>query len=344
MKYISLIVFVIFAIGCKTVAPTNVITTKQESEDQFRIAFGSCYDANKKCPLWPHILNSDPDVWVWGGDIVYADTDDMEILSKEYQKLATHSEYKKLKKQAKIMATWDDHDYGLNDGGIEFEAKEESKQEFLNFMEVDKNNERRTRDGVYYSEVFKIKEHSVKIIVLDTRYNRTALTPSEIKGKRYQPNTYGEGTILGETQWNWLINELDQSTSDFNIIVSSIQVLSGEHGYESWANFPHEVDKLEKTIRHSRAKGVMIISGDRHISEVSSKPILGNDFPLIDFTSSGMTHSYDKFKSEENKYRVGEVFQYKSYGVIDLNLKSKVCTFNIIDKNGKVFQSIIQKY
>lgn len=344
MKYISALFFIIIAISCSTIAPKKVITAKHNSEDGFRIAFGSCYDTDKKCPLWSNILESNPDVWIWGGDIVYADTDDMNILSKEYQKLSSHPKYQKLKTQAKIMATWDDHDYGLNDGGKEFTAKENSKQVFLDFMGVDQNSERRTRDGVYYSEVFNVKQHSVKIIVLDTRYNRTALTPSETKGKRYQPNAYGEGSILGDAQWTWLIHELDQSTSDFNIIVSSIQVLSSEHGYETWANFPHEVDKLEKSIRHSRAKGVIILSGDRHISEISSKPLLGNDFPLIDFTSSGMTHSYKKFKSEKNKYRIGKVFQYKSFGMIDINLKSNVCSFKIIDKNGKIFQSIIQKY
>ena len=33
------------------------------------------------------------------------------------------------------------------------------------------------------------------------------------------------------------------SKADFHIIMSSIQVWSNEHGFETWGNFPHEVDK-----------------------------------------------------------------------------------------------------
>ena len=87
----------------------------------------------------------------------------------------------------------------------------------------------------------------------------------------YQPNTAEDATVLGAAQWKWLQNELNSSDADFNLIVSSIQFLSGEHGFETWGNFPKEVEKLEKMIVGSKAKGVMILSGDRHISEFSKK-------------------------------------------------------------------------
>jgi hypothetical protein len=33
-----------------------------------------------------------------------------------------------------IMAVWDDHDYGVNDGGGDFPAKEISRKAFLHFL------------------------------------------------------------------------------------------------------------------------------------------------------------------------------------------------------------------
>ena len=48
--------------------------------------------------------------------------------------------------------------------------------------------------------------------------------------------------------WAWLKNELTSSDADFNLIMSSIQFLSGEHGFESWGNFPKEVEKMESII------------------------------------------------------------------------------------------------
>ena len=38
--------------------------------------------------------------------------------------------YKELKNKVVAIGTWDDWDYGLNDGGVEFTAKKESQQEF----------------------------------------------------------------------------------------------------------------------------------------------------------------------------------------------------------------------
>src|SRR5690606_31116833 len=148
------------------------------------------------------------------------------------------------------------------------------------------------------SEVFETDKGSIKVIVLDTRYFRTELTKSTENNRRYQPNEFGNGTILGEMQWQWLKDELNNSNSDFNVIVSSIQVLSSEHQFEKWANFPHETERLFKLIASSGAKGTFIISGDRHISEFSKTQIDGMNSPLVDFTSSGLTHVYSGFSGE----------------------------------------------
>ncbi len=310
----------------------------------FTIAFGSCNKQNVPNLLWDDVLNSKPNVWIWGGDNVYADTDDMKKLANFYAIQNSVSGYAVLKKSVPVIGTWDDHDYGLNDGGVEFKSKKESQQEFLDFFDVPKNSPRRQQEGVYTAHNYEIPEGSIKILVLDTRYFRTALTKDTESKNRNKPNAYGDGTILGEAQWRWLENELNNSKADFNILVSSVQVLSNEHGFETWGNFPHEVDKLKNIIADSKAKGVAILSGDRHISEFSQTEVEELAYPLIDFTSSGLTHTYTSYSGEPNPYRVGEVVFIVNFGTLDFDFEKKEIIFKLVGDNGTVLGTLEQKY
>lgn len=311
---------------------------------EFTIAFGSCNKSSLDNLLWDDVIASEPDVWVWGGDNVYADTDDMERLRTHYSAQNAVPGYRKMKKRIPIIGTWDDHDYGVNDGGVEFKAKEGSQAEFLDFMEVPKDSPRRQREGVYTTHDFRSPFGSVKVIILDTRYFRTALTPDTLTDKRIKPNTYGEGTILGEMQWKWLGEVLHRSRADFNVIVSSIQFLSNEHGFECWGNFPHEVDRLKSLIAQSKSRGVMILSGDRHISEFSKTKVAGIGYPLIDFTSSGLTHAYSKYSGEPNPFRIGSVISTESFGLVRFNFLTNTVDFMMVGDDGVVFSRLEQSY
>lgn len=335
-----LLVILFFSFNSCKLTPTLHNTEKQP----FKIAFGSCNNQRLENFLWKEIVKQQPNAWLWGGDNTYSDTDNMDTLRRDYGIVLANKDYQQLQKQAKIFATWDDHDYGMNDGGTTFHAKKASQTEFLNFLGVPPNDKRRTQEGVYYAETLRTQAGSVKIIMLDTRYFRTDLTKSKDPKKRFDPNKYGEGTILGEAQWAWLTQELQNSTADFNVLVSSIQVLSCEHGFEMWGNMPHEVDKLKNLIKNSKAKGVVILSGDRHISEFSKTTIEGVSYPLIDFTSSGLTHSYSSFSGESNRFRVGEVVPKISYGVLIFDFKNKEITMEIRGKADMLYQVLRQKY
>jgi alkaline phosphatase D len=126
--------------------------------------------------------------------------------------------------------------------------------------------------------------------------------------------------------------------------MSSIQFLSYEHGFETWGNMPHEAEKLEKIISGSGAKAVIILSGDRHIAEISSKKLKNLSYPLIDFTSSGMTHSFTSYKGEPNKYRLSKVVPKKNFGVLRIDLTSKTVTMEIRGENNVLFEKRVQKY
>lgn len=336
-----LLLFLILIFGCKTAVNTS---TDLQKEASFTLAFGSCNKHDLQNHLWDDILESQPDVWIWGGDNIYADTDDVTVIASMYDAQRKVSGYEKLRSEVPVIGTWDDHDYGLNDGGVEWEIKKASQQAFLNFLDVPIDDPLRAQEGIYAAHEYSLPQGQLKIITLDTRYFRTALTEDPSGQKRYVPNSSTEGTILGEAQWKWLENELGNSTAEFNILVSSIQFLSDQHGFECWGNFPGEVARMKKLLVDSNAKGIIMLSGDRHISEFSSTKLEGLPFPLVDFTSSGLTHVYSNYSGEPNPYRNGEVISQLSFGILKLNFVSRKAHFRIMGDEGKVLAEFEQQY
>jgi alkaline phosphatase D len=334
LKYTYRLVFLLFLIIFPTYSQTKT----------YSIAFGSCDNQRLKNELWKSIDQNHPVAWIWGGDNVYSDTEDMNELRENYTIQKNDSDYLQFIADKQILGTWDDHDYGLNDGGEEYRYKRESQQLLFDFLGTPKEAPERFREGVYNAKVIDIEGNKVKVIVLDTRFFRTAVTKAANSKKRLQPNPYGQGTILGKAQWKWLEDELTSSEAQFNVIVSSIQFVSDKHGFECWGNFPHEIDKLEKLIVSSKAKGTFIISGDRHIGTFSSKKIANLNYPLVDFTSSGLSHAYSNFSGEENPYQVGKVVAEKNFGLLQFDFENNRVIMQIRGLENKLLGEHIQQY
>lgn len=62
-----------------------------------RIAFGSCVRQDLPQPIWDTAIASDPELFVFLGDNIYADTEDMDLMRAKYQMLGDHPGYQKLK-------------------------------------------------------------------------------------------------------------------------------------------------------------------------------------------------------------------------------------------------------
>ena len=306
---------------------TTIGDKQAEPVSDYTLVFASCSDQDRPQPLWEPILGTAPDLFIWGGDNVYADTDDMAKMKADYNKVLSHPVYKQLAANTTITGTWDDHDYGKNDAGAEWEKKDEAKTIFLDFLGVSEDDERRNREGVYFSEMIEAGNGKIKLIVLDTRYFRSPLNNSTDPDKRYEPwpDDHG-GTVLGDNQWAWLEEELKDDSADFTLIVSSIQFLSKEHSWEKWYNFPSEVKKMRELLKTAKARNIIILSGDRHLGEISVDPEVGLGYPLVDFTSSGMTHTWLTYATEANEYRVSNVVKRLNFGLLLFDFQNKQST------------------
>lgn len=288
-----------------------------------RIAFGSCSDEDVEQPLWAPILHSDPQLWVWLGDNIYADTEDMELMWAKYEMQLADAGYSALRARIPVIGTWDDHDYGANNAGREYPRRAESQQLLLDFLGVPANSPRRRREGVYSSETYGPEGKRVKVILLDVRYHRD------------QRGSNGE--MLGEEQWRWLEHELRGSDAAVHLIGSGIQVLPVDHPYEKWENFPAERERLLTLIAETGAPGVILLSGDRHIAEIMRIEDARIGYPVYEVTASGMTHSWES-ADEENRYRLGELMTELNFGMVEIDWDAApaVLRLQIRDRDDRV--------
>ena len=229
------------------------------------ITFGSCYNPREnKHKIFDGILKHQPDVFIFVGDAIYGDTEDMGLLKRKWDALDAVEGFQKLRQSSKLLATWDDHDYGVNDGGKRYPMRAESSEIFLDFCGDSDDSPRRMRDGIYGSYVFGPDGKRCQILVLDTRYFRDDLTRSKGKKKKgtvgwYVPSKDESKTMLGDAQWTWLDQQF-LVPADLRIIVSSTQILADEKGMENWGNLPHERDRLIALIKKHKAEHF-----DRHL-------------------------------------------------------------------------------
>jgi alkaline phosphatase D len=53
-----------------------------------RIAFGSCARQDKEQPIWDRVNAWNPELFIFLGDNIYADTEDMGVMRDKYARLA----------------------------------------------------------------------------------------------------------------------------------------------------------------------------------------------------------------------------------------------------------------
>ncbi|MCX8237363.1 MAG: alkaline phosphatase D family protein [Akkermansiaceae bacterium] len=299
-----------------------------------RLACGSCYKPERDNGIFKVISADKPQAFLFMGDNIYADTSDPKVMKEKYRLLNIQPDYAAFSKSVLILPIWDDHDYGLNDAGREFEMKETSAKLFFEAFNFPAEHEVRKTPGVYHSRIMGPEGKRLQIIMLDTRYFRSPLVKvKEGKRKVYVPQTGPEATILGEVQWKWLTSEL-KKPAELRIIVSSIQIINNKHRFEKWANMPDERKKFLELLRTSKSGPTILLSGDRHLGEVCqiSHHFSHLPFELYEMTTSGMTHA--GAPDDPSLHRVpGTYTRAINYGLIDIDWTNKKPSATLSVKN-----------
>ena len=305
-----------------------------------RILFGSCNSQAYPQKLWPAVIARNATAFVWAGDAIYADVHfghdfssfppktvidhaTPERLHELYEAQKQQEGYKTLlEHDTYITGTFDDHDYGTNNGDETFPMKRESAIAFVEFLGEPKDSPMTMRahngHGVYGVKLIDFdrpfgqqvlseqqsgldpnvdtsddaavpySSHSVALFVLDVRSWKTPWAKLTLDP---------DGDFLGQRQWKWFEEALRRSNAAVNVVVQGLQVHADRHPdanvAEAWTRFPRAQQRLYDLLLEQDAPSILV-SGDVHMAELMRKDCRkGNrKKTLVEVTSSGMTHSW----------------------------------------------------
>lgn len=280
-----------------------------------RITFGSCNNQNQQQPLWKDMIKQKPDLFIWGGDTIYADWGKSETVRKAYDKQKANPDYAQFISQTPYIGIWDDHDYAFDGAGGDLSFKKISQQLMLDFYDVPLDSIRREQEGIYSSYEFGEGQQKIKFIMLDNRYFKD-LDP--------------EAPILGKTQWEWLENEFKNSTASLHFIFSGLSIFSPLLPYsEEWRHYPSEVNRMLSLLKTYQVKAPLFVSGDKHFSSIFKYS------GQLEFLSSGLTHTAPRSTWWYLGRKYPTTYFGISYGQIDISWEEALPKLKMMIRNGK---------
>ena len=310
------------------------------TQEILTLGFGSCLHQDRSMAILKTIEKKELDLFMFIGDNVYGDQKDGELdkLIRTYKQ-----QYNNLENFLKNVSTefiWDDHDFGLNDGGSDYRYKDRAKELFLETWKIPSQDPRRLRDGLYFDKMIKKNGLKVHLIFLDNRSFKSEWKITDEFNKegkeRYVKDFDPDKTLLGKKQWQWLKDKLNED-SDIKIVLSSLQILSLGHGWESWDKLPLERERLFNLIDESNVSNLFILSGDRHRGGFYSfKTDDNND--IYEFTSSSLNLPIPFNTEEKGSLRIGSTYRKANFGVVRI-FKDKVI-MELTSNKGKVVNSL----
>jgi alkaline phosphatase D len=313
-----------------------------------RIAFGSCVNENRSMAFWDVIAAQKPQAFLLIGDNVYGDTRatngaDIPTLTASYRKLSARQEFDRFRRSVPMMTTWDDHDFGANDAGGSFAFKEYAEDVYESYW--GSSDEVKSRPGVYESRIVGPAGKRVQFIILDSRFFRSDLVAMPYRDPApalgwYIPNTDPKATLLGDAQWTWLEQELTKP-ADLRFIVSSIQLITSAHNYESWANFPKERERFYGLLAAKGVNNAVLLTGDRHSGGFYKADVPGVKSPLWEITSSSLNFAFGKGDDrarEPDPSRTGGLWGIPNFSVIDIDWTSKKVKFSLRRDDNSVIE------
>ena len=112
-------------------------------------------------------------------------------------------------------------------------------------------------------------------------------------------------------------------------VLGLVQIKDDGGSWFKWQNYPNEYKRLITLLQTHTVKNPIVLSGDRHMSELSQKDI-GYTI-LYDATASGMTEALTNNLSESNHYRIGQAIGVNNYGMIALDWENRSIRFSFHD-------------
>lgn len=329
----------LFAIGLSLISSCSHLSkwskgTNPDNNNKTTIGFGSCLDQDASAPIFQAILKSPPQIFLFMGDNGYLDKPELKDPADGYRKISKQIYFEELSKKSQVYAIWDDHDFGLDDGGKAWEKKDLYRKAYLDFWKNDSALIGKSSAGINHSVVVpQACNNEIRIILLDTRTFRSPLLHgTSAATPEYIPDDSQTKSILGETQWLWLEEELKKE-SDIVILVSSIQVIPTGHPFEKWNNLPRERSRLLNLIDQYPQKTIILLSGDRHKGSIA-KIQLPHYGELYEVTSSSLNQALRKQTPEKDPTYLEPSYPKENVGFLEIDRGHRKAFIKLLDIEG----------
>lgn len=346
--------YLVFVDGQQTVATEpQVFTTRKlwewrEDAPDFSFLLGSCHYANDSVydrPGRPYgrgnyiisqMAADTADFNIWAGDNIYlreVDWSSPTGIYYRYHHFRQDINVRRLLLKRPNFATWDDHDFGPNNSNRVFPFKETALEAFT------ANWANPTFGTPEVPGVFGEFEWSdCDFFMLDNRFYRSPEWYADSVNGDWNPDK----AYLGKGQLQWLKDALANSRAPFKFVVSGSQVLNTTGGGECFCHYQEEWQALLDFIRDNDVRGVVFLSGDRHMAEMLKVEREGM-YPLYEFTSSPISAGPYTSITERDEYnnplRVeGTLFPDLNYMKISVSgeRRDRVLTVALKNKDGEV--------
>lgn len=241
-----------------------------------RVVALCCMDPSEARPAFDAMLRYGPDAALVLGNMIAADADDFDDLNRAYEVLTRVRGLRLLRQNALTMPIWDAEDFSMKGYSDRRNAyKADLRYHFLDYWNEPYTTERFYRTDALYGELrFGQSPYDVQVLMLDTRWHRAPLNKQNWFAAQWQYWWHergpwpvaATGELLGEQQWQWLAAKLAEPAG-LRIIASTVPVLNDADGFDSWALFPAERERLLKLL--TPLTNTVIVSGGRGFGEIN---------------------------------------------------------------------------
>lgn len=285
--------------GFGTTFRTQPLWRNRTAPPEIEFALGSCVYLNDPSSDLPNynalggnyevfesIRRAQPDFMLWMGDNIYLREPDFyskERLERRYHQLRAFPEARPLLAALPHYAIWDDHDFGSNDADRSYRMRSEVMDLFKHYW-PNPGHGQTEQEGIYT----RFEWGDAEFFLTDNRSFRAA-------NQLQDPNK----SFFGAAQWQWLKESLSSSPATFKFIVIGNQVLNTQTPSENFYSYSQEYSTFLNWLESSKIPGIVLLSGDRHHSELLKKERPGS-YPLYEYTVSPLTSkAFPPFPAEQ---------------------------------------------
>jgi alkaline phosphatase D len=209
-------------------------------------------------PVYQQVAAADPKFVLQIGDFDHRNPQTLSGMRNMHRdvrgeySIAGHDFLEQIASRFPVFHTWDDHDYGVNNGDKNWVGRSDALQAFDEYYPTP---ERPNSAGIWY----KFSYANCEFFMLDVRSQRDPDTDPDGPEKSMLD---GDNILNGQKQW--LLDGLLASNARWKFLVSGVPFNPTSKPDDGWSAFETERSEIMRFIVDNDIEGVILVSGDLH--------------------------------------------------------------------------------